>query len=157
DLRAQIMPAFLLGLTVDSSGNICVVGSQQNLGDCLVAKLDPSGNLLWSIDLGGGGAALAVAADAAGDFYVSGRETAANFPGTSQTNTTGGYYAFVSKVNSSGSLQWSTIAPGVGWGVALDSSGDIYATGFNGEAFGATTVSKLDSSGNLLWTKSGFL
>jgi hypothetical protein len=144
---------YFVSAAVDWVGDVCVVGTATTTGfpngDVLVAKLDSSGNLLWSRDLGGNGplgaVALAVVVDSSNNFFVSGGESAPTFPGTTQTNTTGGNVGFVSKLDSSGTLQWSTLSGG-GFGIALDSSGNIYSTGF--------TTCKLDPSGKLLWSNN---
>jgi len=112
--------------------------------------IDPT--LLYSTYLGGsgddGGAAITV--DSAGSAYVSGTTFSTNFPTTTgafQTAYAGGYDVFVTKLNPAGSgLVYSTYLGGsigsmMGWpdgsdvasarhGIAVDSAGSAYVTGF---------------------------
>ncbi len=94
----------LAGVGTDAQGNVYVAGStsspkfpvqsavQSHLAgaaNCFVTKLDASGNVLYSTYFGGSGqdAATAMTVDAAGDVYVTGTTTSADFP------TTKGAYA----------------------------------------------------------------
>lgn len=115
-----------------------------------VTKLNSSGSaLVYSTYLGGGTGdfAVAVAVDANNNAYVTGgtkNKTFPIFPPTtafqtscgSDGNCNGGLYdAFVTVINSSGSgYVYSTFLGGEsndeGLGIALDSAGDAYVTGF---------------------------
>ena len=136
--------------------------------------IDP--NLVYSTYLGGssndygGGVAL----DSSGNAYVTGIAGSSDFPTTAgafQTTFGGGYDAFVSKLNGSGSaLIYSTYLGGssndYGGGIALDSSGNAYVTGSTrstdfpttagafqtafGGGFEHAFVSKLNGSGSAL-------
>jgi hypothetical protein len=121
---------------------------------------------------------IAIAVDSSGNIYTTGFfiGTVDFDPGTGITNLTsaGANDAFVSKLNSSGELIWAKSFGGasadVGYSIAVDSSGNVYTTGlFEGTAdfdpgTGITNltsagyrdvfVSKLNSSGALLWAKS---
>jgi hypothetical protein len=129
-----------------------------------------------------------VATDASGNAYVTGsyKFTADFDPGLGVSDTAGnatvGGSAFVAKYTSLGALQWAT---GIGsssgtataCGVAVDSGGCVYVTGFfsgtvnfdNGLANNATAavttlsdsnpgydvfVAKYDPNGNLLWAEA---
>lgn len=95
----------------------------------------------YSTYLGGTGGEFlySVAADSAGNAYVTGSTTAADFPttpGAYETSLPSGVtsYAFVTKLNPTGTgLVFSTFlggtASGVGKGVAVDQSGNVYVTG----------------------------
>ncbi len=118
-------------------------------GDAFVAKFDGSGqNLIYLTYLGGGAddGALSLAVDATGDVFVTGFTDSTNFPTTnaiyphiSGTIPKGfNFYpvdAFVTELGSSGSnLIYSTYLGG-SWqdtasGIAVDSSGNAYVTGF---------------------------
>jgi len=121
--------------------------------DGFVTKLNPSGSaLVYSTYLGGSGDdfGAAIAVDSAGDAYLAGTTDSTNFPTTPaawQTmpgarsscgfppNTFPCRDAFVSKLNAGGSaLLYSTYLGGdlddVAIWLALDSSGQAYATGF---------------------------
>ena len=80
--------------------------------------------------------ALAVAADASSNAYVTGFACSSNFPvtpGVYQGTAQGGCDAFISKFNSSGALVYSTYLGGSsydeGRGIAVDSTGAVYVAG----------------------------
>jgi hypothetical protein len=115
-----------------------------SIGDVFVSKLNPTGTaLIYSTYLGGatgkdGGASIAV--DAAGDVYVTGWTKSTDFPtknpiqGQFQAVGSGAASAFVAVLNSTGTgLLFSTFLNGTtatcGFGIALDSSDNIYVTG----------------------------
>jgi hypothetical protein len=113
------------------------------LGSAFVTKLNSSGSaLIYSTYLGGsaGDAALAVAADASGDAYVTGYTWSSDFPTSNalqlENATTGGRgaNAFVTKLNSAGSeLIYSTYLGGSiddqANAIALDAAGNAYVAG----------------------------
>lgn len=101
--------------------------------------IDPALN--YASYLGGSGAdqARAVTVDASGDIYLTGGTKSADFPGASNAPS-GGTDAFVTKLNSDGSVAFSTYlgsggttepSPGVEMGnaIALDGQGNVYVTG----------------------------
>jgi hypothetical protein len=115
--------------------------------DVFVTKLDPTGSsLMYSTYLGGGGSefAFALTTNAAGRIFVAGPTDSSNFPvtaGAAQSSYAGGPAkfgdAFVAELNPGGAgaadLVYSTYLGGSGsetpWGIAVDSSGDVYVTG----------------------------
>jgi hypothetical protein len=118
-------------------------------GDAFVAKFDNTGqNLLYFTYLGGSGddAAYGLAVDSAGDAYIAGFTDSTNFPTTNAIypRISGTFNkdfrtyladAFVAELNPGGSnLVYSTYlggeAPDAAYGIAVDSSGDAYVTGF---------------------------
>lgn len=148
--------------------------------DVFIQKLDASGNLLWAKNAGGIyydlGNALAV--DAFGNIYVMG-EFAGTMEfdagsGISDLISNGSSDIFILKLDASGNLLWakSMGGPSEEWseGVAVDASGNVYATGafsetadFNpGPAVYPLTsyegvdmyFVKLNASGNFVWAKS---
>jgi hypothetical protein len=156
------------GIAVDAAGDAVVTGSTASTdfptaGETessrngtattgFVAKFTPSGGLSFSRYLGGSGgdAASGVALDGAGDAYITGNTASNNFPtfATSpQTTLAGPKNAFVAEVDSRGVLQFATYLGGsgsggdAGTGIALDSFGDAYVTGF-------TTSSNFPTTGN---------
>jgi hypothetical protein len=165
-----------LGIAVDSSGNAYVTGSvsfghtsanfpttagafQPAFGgstDAFVTKLDPTGSrLVYSTYLGGSGSDVgaSIAADAAGNAFVTGRTSSTNFPttvGALQPSFGGGWAdAFVVKLDPTGSaLVYSTYLGGGGgpdpvggelpgdWGagIAVDASSNAYVVGSTSSA-----------------------
>ena len=139
-----------------------------------MAKFSPTGSaLVYSTYLGGssGESAFGIAADSLGNAYVTGETSSSNFPTLNPLQRTrrGGYDAFVTKINSSGSaLVYSTYLGGsaddYGYGIAADVGGSAYVTGItlstnfrtvkplqavsggNGDAF----VAKINPTGSAL-------
>jgi hypothetical protein len=148
--------------------------------DVFVSKLDSSGTFVWAKGFGGAlyDQVSSIAVDSSGNVYTTGIFSGiVDFDpgaGTSNLTSAGSADVFVSKLNSSGALVWAKsfgeASFDLGNSIAVDSSGNVYTTGyFNGTADfdpGAGTsnltsagsadvfVSKLDSSGNLVWAKS---
>jgi hypothetical protein len=142
-------------IAVDFSGNVYVTGDTDSANfpttagaarpgigggvDAFVAKINERGSALaYSTFLGGTGidGGTAIAVDSAGAAYVTGFTGSSNFPTASPLQPAiggGSFDAFVAKVSSSGSLEWSTYLGGsgvdAGFGIALDSSGNAYLMG----------------------------
>jgi Beta-propeller repeat len=152
----------LNAVAVDTSGNIYVAGDTLSTSalstggvvqpalkgatDAFVAKLSPAGAVLYVTYLGGSNDDVAngVAADGAGNAYVTGYTHSADFPtdGTPgdghfsrvHSADNGGSDVFVTKLNANGTaLVYSGFLGGsnddVGHAIALDSSGAAYVTG----------------------------
>ena len=124
-----------------------------------VTKLNSTGTaVVYSTYLSGSGntQGTAIAVDSEGDAYVTGHTFSTNFPVTSGAFQTvssanaSGYTGFVSKLNPTGTaLLYSTYLGGggngsgtgdTGYGVAVDSSGDAYVTGYTQSANFPTTT-----------------
>ncbi|MFB3896150.1 MAG: SBBP repeat-containing protein [bacterium] len=130
--------------------------------DVFVSKLNPAGTaLVYSTYLGGldNDIGYGIAVDAAGNAYITGMTASTNFPitvGAFDTSFSAGIYgdeAFVSKLNSTGSaLVFSTYLGGTGWnvgyGIALDTSGQTYITGYTIAPNFPTTSNAYDTSSN---------
>ena len=113
--------------------------------------------------------AAGVAIDSSDNIYITGTSQGANLFGKNATSGTTDDI-FVAKLNSSGVIQWVYAAGGTGRDrgrkIALDSSGNIYVTGYYWSTvdFGGGNVTsngnwdafllKLDSSGTFQWVKS---
>ncbi|HET9177444.1 MAG TPA: SBBP repeat-containing protein [Terriglobia bacterium] len=144
------------GIAVDSSNNAYVTGSTQspnfptlnplpahntNAGssDAFIAKVNFTGTaLLYSTYLGGAKADVgqSIKVDGSGNAYVAGYTFSNDFPiqGPVQGSNLGTVNAFVTELNSAGSaITFSTYLGGSGddraFGLALDSSGNIYIAG----------------------------
>jgi hypothetical protein len=145
------------GIAVDSSGNAYVTGvtSSDDFPTAnpfqgapayftdwtyaFVTKLNPTGSaLVYSTYLGDGTEGTAIAVDAAGSAYVTGDTGWMYFPTTAnsfQPSYGGNQDAFVTKFNPGGSaLVYSTYLGGseteYGQGIAVDSFGNAYVTGY---------------------------
>jgi len=169
-------------IAVDTSGNAYVTGSTQStnfpvtdgstpsgLSDVFVAKLNGIGALVYSTRFGGNDTDFGngIAVDTSGNIYVTGETSSTNFPVT-DGSTYGGHRsdAFVAKLDGSGTRIYSTHLGGSGddngAGIAVDTSGNAYVTGFtsstnfpvtNGSTCGCRNgdadafVTKMDGSG----------
>ena len=183
-------------VAVDASGNVYATGhfastvdfdpgagtynlTSAGWSDVFVSKLNSSGGFEWAKKFGGTSwdDVASVAVDASGNIYTTGyfAETVDFDPGAGIINLTsaGGTDVFVSKLNSSGDYVWAKTFGGIsserGVSVAVDSSGNIYTTGYFAETGdfdpgvgtqGLTSsgsddvfVSKLNSSGGFEWAK----
>jgi Beta-propeller repeat len=102
-----------------------------------VTEFNPSGSgLVYSTYLSGSGnetVGFGIAADSAGNAYVTGRTTSNGFPTTPGAFDATGNGVFVTKLNPSGSgLVYSTLfgtQTGEGSAIAVDSSGNAFVTG----------------------------
>jgi hypothetical protein len=141
--------AYVAGVT-NSVGFPTTLGALQTTdggsSDAFVAKLNVTGtSLLYATYLGGSGddAANGIAVDRSGNAYVTGVTNSIRFPTTSgafQPKYGGGLYdAFVTELNSVGTaLLYSTYLSGSGGpsggdygaGIAVDSLGNAFITGF---------------------------
>jgi hypothetical protein len=139
------------GIAVDSEGAAYVTGGTRsrnfptkkpiqgtNAGyyDAFITKINSSGSaLIYSTYLGGSGydGGYSIAVDSEGAAYVTGYTQSRDFP--PMLRESGGTDAFISKVNSSGKkLIYSIFLVGSGedWGegIAVDSAGAVYITGY---------------------------
>ncbi len=157
------------------TANLTVVGNV----DIFISKLDTSGNYVWAKSMGspGGEAAKSIAVDASGNVYTTGYfgNTVDFNPGAGTANLTAGNFdIFISKLDASGNYVWAKAMGGIdddqASSIAVDASGNVYTTGyFFGTADfnpGAGTanhttaggrdifISKLDASGNYVWSKA---
>ncbi|MCW5979419.1 MAG: SBBP repeat-containing protein [Bryobacteraceae bacterium] len=127
-----------------------MTGSRWRSPLCLVAALvatdlpSPAATpaLTYATYIGGSGLAgdsgAAVASDAAGNIYIAGSTTSANFPRTAGSFA-GGSDAFVVKLNASGTaILYSRLLGGSGHdralAVAVDAAGNAYVTGTTASA-----------------------
>ena len=156
-LVGESWPHYLVGLAIDSSGNVyasgpttgqfpTTAGAYQTayaggLWDAYVVKMNSTGSaLVWSTLLGGSDLddAQAITVDASGNVYVGGGSASHNFPttpGAFQTvvpGPNGG--AFVSKFDPTGTLLYSTYLDGSAgstlYAITVDPSGNAYITGY---------------------------
>src|SRR5438552_12379412 len=97
------------------------------LSDTFIAKFSPLGNHLWSLRVGGTGIDVdyAVAVDGVGNVVLAG----------GYQYTPGQWDVLVAKYSAGGAPLWSknygSTANDVGFGVALDNSGNVLVTGYS--------------------------
>src|SRR5713226_7165161 len=178
------------GVAIDSSGNAYIAGFAGSADfpnvnafqtasgggfDAFIAKIDTTANgiasLVFSTYLGGSGddKAYGIAIDnTASNVYITGQTSSNNFPllNPAQPAPGGSFDAFITKISSTGTKLYATYLGGSGddraTGIAVNSSGEVYVTGFtsssnfptvsplqiaNGGGFD-TFVAKLNSAGS---------
>ena len=147
-------------LSTDNSGNVYVVGyahedNSSGYNDINIAKLNSSGTLQWSRNLGNQSMSYplkpdyghTISTDGSGNSYISGYES------TYDNNV------FLVKYNSSGTIQWQRRINGLaGTGVhtAIDSAGYIYLGSNMRSGRGISpniVINKWNSSGSVIWSK----
>lgn len=164
-------------VTLDGSGNVLVAGETLSTGwvsggwdttlegrEAFVVKLTGAGAHVWSSYAGGtlDDYCNGIAADAAGNVYITGYSRDASSNWTSD--------AFVTKVGPDGAHAWTAGMGGsqreLGHGIAVDGDGSVYVTGETGStgwvADGYNTtygggdydgfLVKLNAAGGHLWS-----
>ncbi len=148
--------------------------------DCFVMKLDPDGNLIWVRQIGGPDVEQGneIAVDARGHVvltgYFAGTVDFDPGAGTSNLTASGGYDAFILKLDANGDLRWARQGGGAegdsAGGLSIDPAGNIYVCGeyrgaadFNAGAGNGQLSSagesdiyvlKLNPAGGFIWVRS---
>jgi len=143
--------------------------------DAFVTKLDASGAIVYSTFLGGSNweQAEGIAADPAGNAYVTGTTGSCDFPTANALQPSPGVHCgswadvFVVKVDPQGQLIYSTYLGGEGadnggGAITADADGNVYVTGgtyttdlpmvnpIQEPALGTAFIAKLDATGSKL-------
>jgi uncharacterized protein (TIGR03437 family) len=127
----------------DAAGNIYIAGSQgpQATSHAFVAKLSPTGTVVYSTTFAGSkvDTAAAIDIDSAGAAYILGQTTSPDFPvtpGALQTTLQAANgQGFVAKVDPTGKVVYSTFIGGsasigpIANGLVVDSAGDAIVSG----------------------------
>ena len=160
-------------IAVDGAGNAYVTGYTQSadfpttpgafdttldgVQDAFVTGLVPTGGapLLYSTYLGGAGGdgGFGIAVAGTGNAYVTGSTTSTDFPTTADAfdmSLDGGGDAFVTKLDPSGAMPYSTYLGGSsgdgGAGIAIDGAGNAYVTGSTNSGDFPTTPGAFDQT-----------
>ncbi|HLN29733.1 MAG TPA: SBBP repeat-containing protein [Gemmataceae bacterium] len=157
-------------IAVDSAGNAYVTGSAganfpttagafqitlAGSAGAFVTKLNAWGTaLVYSTYLGGTTSTgtlaqygTGIAVDSAGNAYITGATSASNFPTTPGAFQTTPGSGFVTKLNSAGSaLVYSSYFVSGGLGIALDTYGNAYVTGYTGSSNFPTTANAFQTT-----------
>ena len=147
-------------ITADAANNTYAAGGD-GAGSLALRKLDPSGATLWSTPFGTPGieSPVDIARDRAGNIFV-----ATNTVGTVADPNSGVYHGFLYKFSETGGLTWSQPVANPPaeqiQGVAVDSQGDAYVSGFTDGDLGGPSAGeddgflrKYDPNGAVLWTR----
>jgi uncharacterized delta-60 repeat protein len=146
------LSSFAFGIAVDSSSNVYVTGTADN--NILILKYNSSGSLQWqrSIASAGDSSGRGAVVDSSGNIYICG-------------------YVYISfnlyelvllRYNSAGTFQWQkslgSSANEYGLSIAIDSSDNIYISGYVETSPGSTVfnclIAKYDTSPNLQWQRT---
>ncbi len=143
----------------DTWGDVGGVNAGES--DAWFGKYDSSGNPLWVQQLGTIGTenTTEVNADSAGNLYVSGYTT-----GSLGAANAGNEDAWIAKYDSNGQQLWvrqfGTETEDKAIANAVDSTGNVYLTGWTESILGESSagswdawIAKYDPTGNLLWTQ----
>src|SRR5439155_96168 len=146
--------AAVRAMAVDRKGNVSVTGVSGGPGtgtDYATIKYDVDGNQLWAARYSGPSEdyANAIAADSAGNIYVTGE---------SLDRDTDYDYVTI-KYDANGNGVWTNRYNGPGnridsaYAMAVDSAGKVYVTGWSADSYGGAHYAtvKYDAEGNQLW------
>ena len=166
------------GVISDTSGNIYVTGitsgslpSYTNAGleDIFIIKYDTNGNIVWTQQLGTSTRDYCydITIDSNNNLYITGYTW-----GDLDSNINGGSKdVFITKYSSAGVKQWTKLLDSEysgtadwdeAYGIAVDSSDNVYITGFTDGNLGDKTssngfrdffIAKYDSNGNKKWVR----
>ena len=140
-------------IVLDSSDNVYITGLLYDTfgnRDIFIAKYNSSGTIQWQRKLAGGfDVGHSIAVDSSSNVYIGG-----------QSNNAGSAAVQIAKYNSSGTIQFQkriTLGPYsnmIGYGIAVDSSQNIYIAGEITLSTADIYVAKLDSTASTItWDK----
>ncbi|MFX0033708.1 MAG: SBBP repeat-containing protein [Candidatus Hermodarchaeota archaeon] len=143
-------------VTVDSSGNVYLVGRSNSFGgvdyDIVLVKYNGNGIQQWNRTWGGSDYenCLGVEVDSSGNIYLA---------GFTENIAEGDVDMVLVKCNSTGIQQWNCTWDrrdyDLGYGIVVDSSENIYLTGFSeGSGYSEMVLVKYDGKGELQWNQT---
>ena len=141
------------GIGHDSSGNVYVGGVRNSNGqnDILITKYNSSGTIQWQRTLSGSSEDVLyeLVASPAGNVYFCGY-TDSQGAGTSDL--------LVVKYDTNGTIQWQRSLGGTsteyGFGISIDSSENVYVSGYTFSQSPNSLIVKYNSSGTIQWQRS---
>jgi hypothetical protein len=158
------------GVVTDEVGNVYVAGYTSGLlgtsrlgsSDSFVTSYNAAGDRLWTSQFAANDHPFSVqyttgiAADGLGSLYVTGYALA--------HNSTSGVDAFVTKLDTSGNVLWTrqfgSNLEDSSYSISADSLGNVFVAGLTrgdmhgtNQGFADAFVSKLDSAGNVAWSR----
>ncbi|NES07334.1 MAG: hypothetical protein F6K22_33795, partial [Okeania sp. SIO2F4] len=182
------------GIATDSNGNVWATGSfsdsididsdgdndltSNGNSDSYLAKFDSNGNLLFAQNIGGSSTDRGwdIATDSNGNVWATGNFEGSidiDSDGDNDLTSNGNSDSYVAKFNSNGNLLFAQNIGGSstdqGRGIATDSNGNVWATGYFQESIDIDSdgnndltnngsldsyVAKFDSNGNLLFAQN---
>jgi hypothetical protein len=150
-------------ITVAPYGTLSNSGSS----DVYIVKYNTNGQALWATSIGGDNTdrGISIATDSSGNVYITGRYNSTPLTINSFDSVLGGvittnaygtlsnidsYDVFIVKYNTNGQALWATNIGGssddYGYGIATDSSGNVYITGYYGQSISnPLTINSFDS------------
>ena len=142
------------GVSADTLGNVYISGSTSgslagvNAGgiDAFLSKYDENGTLQWTRQFGThwDDYSLGVSTDGEGSVYISGG-LERRLAGNSRLDRE----AFLSKYDTSGTLQWTRQLGTSSWdksnGVSVDGQGSVFISGITQGSLGGTNVGHYDA------------
>ncbi|MCB0567342.1 MAG: SBBP repeat-containing protein, partial [Phaeodactylibacter sp.] len=153
-------------------GDACDDGNPNTIGE--VIQFDCSCAAAVNTQQSGGAGndkGYAIATDAAGNVYVTGRFSVSSSFGNIQLTSAGSFDVFVVKYDAAGTLLWARRGGGDGndrgYGITTDVDGNVYVTGWFEDTaiFGNTQlistggedvfVVKYNAEGEVLWARKG--
>ncbi len=142
--------------TID--GGYAITGGTVSFGagyeDVYVIKLSANGNIEWTKTIGGSNSdwGWSIIQTTDGGYAIAGRTTSFG---------AGGFDVYVIKLDTSGNIQWTKTIGGSSWDYGrsiIQTTDGGYAIAGEANSFGAgdydVYVIKLDTSGNIQWTKT---
>jgi len=154
-------------MTTDAEGNAYVAASYVTsvtpsvTNKIVVYKINPANGTVYRLIFGGSGndTPTGIAADATGNLFVVGMTTSGDFPtvnplaGSGPLAHNGEYRGFLSKIDPTGKLVFSTFIGGTqsgsqAGGITLDAAGDVYLTGTTSSTDFSVTPGAYEDAGN---------